>query len=284
METLFLSEEFKQAWRHTDPFAEVFRLQGRVFRRGVGRKTLCFELNGKSYFAKIHNGVGWGEILKNLLQLKRPAVGADQEWRAIRHLRAIAVPTMTVAAFGSRGINPARRHSFIITEALIDTVSLEDFTRDWPLRPPAHRLKVALIEQVATITRQMHASGMNHRDCYICHFLLDLSSSVKDGITAPIRIYLIDLHRAQIRARVPHRWRIKDLAGLYFSAMDIGLTKADRVRFIRVYERRALCEVDPVLWKTVARKAMRLYRKEQGRLDGRSVGSDKQSEQCQFPL
>jgi len=29
------------------------------------------------------------------------------------------------------------------------------------------------------------------------------------------KLYLIDLHRVQIREKVPHRWRVKDLAGLF---------------------------------------------------------------------
>ncbi|MCR9028794.1 lipopolysaccharide core heptose(I) kinase RfaP, partial [Citrobacter amalonaticus] len=44
-----------------------------------------------------------------------------------------------------------------------------------------------------------------------------------------------DLHRAQIRTKVPRRWRDKDLIGLYFSSLNIGLTQRDIWRFMRVY-------------------------------------------------
>lgn len=33
----------------------------------------------------------------------------------------------------------------------------------------------------------------------------------------------------------PTRWRDKDLAALYFSALDIGLTWRDFLRFLRTY-------------------------------------------------
>lgn len=46
---------------------------------------------------------------------------------------------------------------------------------------------------------------------------------------------MIDLHRAQIRPTVPRRWRDKDLIGLYFSSMNIGLTQRDIYRFLRIY-------------------------------------------------
>lgn len=82
------------------------------------------------------------------------------------------------------------------------------------------------------MVRKMHASGINHRDCYICHFLLHLPF---EGNEEMLKISVIDLHRAQIRARVPRRWRDKDLIGLYFSSMNIGLTQRDVWRFMKIY-------------------------------------------------
>ena len=57
------------------------------------------------------------------------------------------------------------------------------------------------------------------------------------------RLSLIDLHRAQTRAQTPRRWRNKDLAGLYFSALGIGLTHRDKLRFLQVYFQRPLRDV-----------------------------------------
>ena len=51
--------------------------EGDVFRDLPGRKTLRFDHEGKGYFLKYHSGAGWGEILKNLIQLKRPVVCAQ---------------------------------------------------------------------------------------------------------------------------------------------------------------------------------------------------------------
>ena len=34
---------------------------------------------------------------------------------------------------------------------------------------------------------------------------------------------------------MPRRWRDKDLAALYFSALDIGLTRRDLLRFLGAY-------------------------------------------------
>jgi heptose I phosphotransferase len=243
---------------------EAFRLEGEIFRSVKTRRTFRFELNGKSYFAKIHHGIGWGEIVKNLLQFKRPVLGARNEYEAIRRLEKLDVATMKVAAFGARGRNPAKIESFIITEELTNTVSLEDFCRDWKTMPQPFALKLALIRYVAEVSRKLHRNGVNHRDYYICHFLLKQMLPV-------IQAHLIDLHRAQLRRETPRRWAVKDIAGLYFSAMDIGLTERDLCRFMKIYSGKTLREILPVdkgFWRAVDRVARRLYLKEQKRPKG----------------
>ena len=90
------------------------------------------------------------------------------------------------------------------------------------------------------MARRMHEGGINHRDLYICHFLLHLDPP---PAPASIRLSLVDLHRAQIRPRTPRRWRDKDLAALHFSSLEIGLTVRDRLRFLRAYFDRPLREV-----------------------------------------
>lgn len=229
---LILAEPFKSLWAGQDAFAAVEALQGQVYRELEGRRTLRTEVAGRGYFVKIHRGIGWGEIAKNLLTAKLPVLGAGQEWRAIQRLQAAGVATMTAVAYGERGRNPAAQHSFIVTEELAPTVSLEDFSRDWPQQPPAPALKRALIAEVARMLGRMHRAGVNHRDCYICHFLLHTDKPVAAG---DFRLSVIDLHRAQTHARLPLRWRNKDLAALYFSALEIGLTRRDKLRFLRGY-------------------------------------------------
>ena len=98
-----------------------------------------------------------------------------------------------------------------------------------------------LIQRVADMVRAMHLGGVNHRDCYICHFLLHLPFDDKNEDS--LKISVIDLHRAQIRNKVPLRWRNKDLTGLYFSSDNIGLTTRDYYRFLKVYFNRNLKDI-----------------------------------------
>lgn len=232
MNWLWLAPPFDRLWADRDPFEAAEALQGETFRELEARRTLRFECEGRAYFAKLHRGVGWFEIVENLLRGRIPVLGAENEYSAIRRLEELGVHTMTPVAFGQRGANPATRRSFIITEALTPTVALDEHCRSWRDNPPDARWRRAVIARVADMTRRMHAGGMNHRDCYLVHFLLHL-----DPAPTPedFRISLIDLHRAQLRPATPRRWRDKDLAALYFASLEAGLTQRDRLRFLRAY-------------------------------------------------
>lgn len=260
---LLLRPPFSRLWAQLDPFTAVEQLQGQVFRALEGRRTLRTEVEGRGYFVKIHRGIGWAEILKNLLALRAPVLGARNEWLALERLSAAGVPSMTAVAYGERGLNPARQHSFLITEELAPTLSLEDFCLTWPEQPPAPALKWALINEVARMTGTMHRAGVNHRDCYICHFLLHTESP---PTPSHLRLSLIDLHRAQTRTTTPLRWRNKDLAALYFSVLEIGLTSRDYLRFLRSYFQQPIRTVlleQAVLLPWLAKEAQRLYARKQ---------------------
>ncbi|SDV06584.1 heptose I phosphotransferase [Pseudomonas mucidolens] len=260
---LILAEPFKTLWAGRDAFAEVEKLDGQVYRELDARRTLRTEVDGHGFFVKIHRGIGWAEILKNLITAKLPVLGAGQEWLAIQRLQAVGVPTMTAVAYGEKGSNPADQHSFIVTEELAPTVSLEDLSLDWVKQPPNPVIKRALIAEVARMTGMMHRAGVNHRDCYICHFLLHTD---KPLVANDFKLSVIDLHRAQVRANIPLRWRNKDLAGLYFSALDIGLTRRDKLRFLKGYFQQPLRQLladEAALLLLLERKAAKLHERKQ---------------------
>jgi heptose I phosphotransferase len=239
-----------------------------IYRNKEGRKTLRFECRGKPFFLKLHSGIGWSEIIKNLLQLRLPVLGASNEYRAVEKLHELGVDTMSVAAYASEGVNPAALHSLIVTDDLVGTISLEDYCADWAQQPPAIRIRLGLIKKLADSAGRMHRAGINHRDFYLCHFHLDAHSLASKTLTpVHIRCYLIDLHRAQIRGQTPRRWQVKDLAGLYFSAMDAGLSRRDLLRFMHHYCEGGLREAlgeQASIWRDVAQRAARLYKKDHG--------------------
>jgi len=260
--TLYLREELANAWQGKDIFSLLNTIDGEIFRDKEGRRTLRIEVNKNSYFLKYHRGVGWGEIIKNWLSLRSPIVSARNEWQAVKFLQHHQLETMTLAGYGEMGKNPAKRHSFVITEELVDTMSLEHIGQQWHQFPPRFSSKYQLIKKLAHIAGTMHANGMNHRDFYLCHFLLDKKFSEHNTFDASMPVYLIDLHRAQIRNDIPERWIVKDLGSLYFSAYDVALTQRDLLRFIKMYTglplRQALYGKQD-FWKKVQQRADALF-------------------------
>ncbi|WP_303721358.1 lipopolysaccharide core heptose(I) kinase RfaP [Malonomonas rubra] len=245
-------------------FDRILALQGEVYRELAGRRTLRWEHDGHGYFAKLHFGVGWREILKNLLTFRLPVLGAENEYRAIRRCEELGIATMTIAGYGRRGWNPARQQSFLITDELVDVVSLEDVCRDWPASPLQPGIKWSLIREVAAVARKLHENGVNHRDFYLCHFLAKRSSLH----AATPELHLIDLHRVQLRRQVPRRWLVKDLGGLLFSTFDIGLSRRDWLRFLRAYRGQPLRTIltdDRDLLYDVLGRAIQTYRSDFGK-------------------
>ncbi len=266
---LYIQEDFQQALKQDqDDFDQIMQIQGKIYRALENRRTLQFGRNGKSYFVKQHFGVGWKEIFKNLFQLRLPIISAKNEWEAILKLTELNVPTLRLVAYGEKGMNPARKQSFMVTEALESVVSLEDLCKRWNTQKPSFKFKQALIREVAEIARIMHQRGMNHRDFYICHFLIK-ENEIENLTKNNLHLTLIDLHRTQIRRKVPLRWQVKDISGLYFSSMDAGLTRRDIFRFLSYYFekpwREVLDENDTLLHKVKSR-ALKLYQKTFGRL------------------
>jgi len=259
-EVLYMPPEIRAMFGDGDVFRQVMALRGEIFRDVPGRRTLRFEANGASYFVKLHHGVGWREIFKNLSSLRLPILSAATEARAINRLDEIGIPTTPLVAYGCRGCDPASLQSFIITRDLGDIVSLETLCADWPSHPPAPAFKRKLIRAVAETARKFHGNGMNHRDFYICHLCLDKAQLA----AGRIHLYLIDLHRVGIRNEIRSADRMKDIAALYFSAMDIGLTQRDYFRFLKIYRQKSLRQIfneEHAFWERVSKRAGYLHGK-----------------------
>ncbi len=256
-----LKDIFKSAWTEQNAFAEVQKIKGDIVRDKEGRQTCRFEFQGAAFYLKHHTGVGWREIFKSLSQLKKPVIGATNEWEAINKLTALGLHTLTAVGFGLRGNNPAKTESFLITKELTGTLSLAKYCEHWLENPPLFKEKQKLISAVATMAKVLHENGINHRDLYICHFLLRLDSM---DLQMPT-LHLVDLHRAQCRQKVPYRWLVKDVASIYFSAMDIGLTKRDAIRFMKIYfnePSRKIFNDKASLLRAIRARAEKLYKRD----------------------
>lgn len=296
--SLYLRSDFRELQGPAQNFDDIMALNGEVIRKAPGRKTKRFSRNNEAFYIKAHTGVGWQEILKNLLYFRLPVLGATNEWHGIHWIRRLGIDTLSIAGYGTTSGNPAKLRSFILTDEISGAISLEDFCGQWSTHPPRTaaqiQLKRALIQRVAEIARAMHTSGANHRDFYLCHFLLktdDLNlvaqthrkanNHIEQGqndsaatSSQDLRLYLIDLHRMQLRRRTPTRWVVKDIAGLFYSAMDIQLSKSDLLRFIKEYRARPLRDImrdEQNFWRRVETRAVNLYASEARRAQRRAM-------------
>jgi heptose I phosphotransferase len=245
-------------------FDYFLSVSGEIYRQVANRKTVYFHYQNRTYFIKIHRGVGWKEIIKNWLTLRLPVLGAMDEWKALQRLKSLSIDTLELAGYGVIGWNPAQLTSFVITNALENTVSLEELCLSWKKQPPLFIEKVTLIKKLASISYHLHQNGINHRDYYLCHFLLDKTQWQNFTKNTPLRLFLIDLHRVQLRKKTPFRWLVKDIGGLYFSALHIGLSKRDCFRFMKIYHRGSLREVlqqYSQFWIAVEQRALLLEKK-----------------------
>ncbi len=265
MTDVILRDEFRDYWSPETAFDQVRKVKGEIAKAKDNRRVVRFELEGDIYYLKHHVGIGWKEVIKNFLQFKLPVLGASNEWYAIEKLKNTNINTMEAIAYGRHGCNPAMQESFLVTRELKNTITLEKLCADWKNKPPSYELKKNLIDQVAFIAQQMHRNGINHRDFYLCHILLDMQSGVDCIDPKKLRLYLVDLHRMQMRKKVPKRWVVKDIGSMYFSAMDAGLSRRDIYRFIRVYTgmplKKALQERKE-FWERVQRRANNLYQQQ----------------------
>ena len=259
---VILRDELIDACKDQDVFSLMENMQGEIARDMKDRQTLRFEINGQGYYRKWHRGVGWPEIIKNCLQLRWPVLGASNEWNALNKLRALSIPSLIPLAYGVRGKNPARQQSFIVTRELTDVIQLDHFFEQYSVDVKAkHRILASL----ASIARELHAAGINHRDFYLCHFMLK-TQFIANQHQAP-ETYVVDLHRAQLRPQVPERWLVKDLGSLLFSSLNLQFTRRDYLRFLQVYfaqDARVVLVEQKVLLTKIAARARATYRRDFG--------------------
>lgn len=253
---VFLFQELQDKFLTSSVFDEVLKLQGETARDMHSRKTIRFFHGDQYYYVKIHFGIGWREIFKDLIQGRWPVLGARDEFRAILRLHTLGIDTLNCVGFGEQGLNPAHRKSFVITREISHAISLEDLSKTWHTSPPSFKFKRYLIAKIADIARTLHNHGLNHRDFYLGHFLW--VGEQAHPFLKKNALYLIDLHRVQLRKHTPERWRIKDLGGLYYSALNTPLTRHDLLYFVKKYHEKPLKVIfstEKEFWDKIFEKA-----------------------------
>jgi heptose I phosphotransferase len=202
----------------------------------------------RTLFLKRHQQPGLWELVKPLLRLTRPIVGARNEWEAILRFHAVGIATMVPVALGEAG-----GRSFLMTQGIDGCQKLTAWMDSH--KHAVHNGELAslrkIVAGVADAARTMHAAGLHHQDFYLTHLMLPQS-----GAAAPIHV--LDLGRARFQRRLARRWVVKDLAQLNYSAD--GVSSSERLRFLARYLGRKVTHGDRAFMTSIVRKSRAIAR------------------------
>jgi heptosyltransferase-2 len=218
------------------------------------RSRLRFEINSPptTLFLKRYDSPPILVQLRNWLSAhKRVSCGLFDFEPTIKFTAAgINVPK--IISYGEqRGIFFEKR-SFIITEKVPDAESLEQRLPDCFNAPPtAENLKLrrSFIARLAAFVKKLHETKYRHRDLYLSHIFYDNNG----------RFYVIDLARTFKPGLFAERFRVKDIAQVYYSAQGRYFSRTDRLRFYLGYTGHSkLTRKDKVFIRKVINKTRRM--------------------------
>lgn len=179
---------------------------------------------------------------------------AGLEFTAISELAAAGIGVPKVISYGEQWNVVFEKRSFLLTEKIPDAESIERKLPNCFNRPATRenlQLRRNFIARLASLVERFHETHYRHRDLYFSHIFCDEAG----------RLFLIDLARAFKPAVLHQRFRVKDLAQVYYSAPSRYFTKTDRLRFYIGYTgRRKLTPEDKAIIRRVAKKAEQMAR------------------------
>jgi len=169
----------------------------------------------------------WIQFKNWLTHRKRASLGFFDHEPAMK-LRQYGINTPKTASFGQKWGLVFEKRSFCISEKISDAESIErklpGYFHDTETVKNL-KLKRDFILRFARFIRKFHETGYRHRDLYFSHIFYDKNDE----------FYLIDLARAFVPIFSSKRFRIKDIAQLFYSSSGRFFSKTDRIRFYLEY-------------------------------------------------
>ncbi len=147
------------------------------------------------------------------------------------------LPTPRPLAVWHRYRHGLPHEGYLLTEKVADALDLRSFIDHLLSLPDAEgrtRLR-CLIDQLAHLLATLHQRRLSHRDLKAANVLVGGFSPLD------VHLYLIDLVGVSRLPKLRRARRVQNLARLNTSFLDhSGLTRGDRLRFLRVYLRWGL--------------------------------------------
>jgi len=171
-----------------------------------------------------------------------------------KKLAEAGINTPKTVCYGEQWRRFFERRSFIITEKVPNAESLERKLPDCFIAPATVenlKLRRNFITRLAAFVKEFHETKFRHRDLYLCHIFYSDSGE----------FYLIDVARVFKPTLLDERFRVKDIAQVYYSAPGEYFSRTDRLRFYLNYVgHSALTAKDKVFISRVMSKARRMAR------------------------
>jgi heptose I phosphotransferase len=196
--------------------------------RSVSRLELKAAAGGPLViYLKRQWGIEARASLRDLLGSRWPALPARREWNnAMRLVRAdIPVARPVVWGVDHTGTEPRA----LIAFAEVKGLSLARWIDEHAATPPrgrARKDRKVLAEAVGRAVRRLHDAGLSFPDLYGKHLFIENLDRLRP------RVVLIDVQR--LRGRRPG-YVAEDLAALFVSTDEPGVTRTDRLRVLRGY-------------------------------------------------
>jgi heptose I phosphotransferase len=192
--------------------------------------------------------------LRNSLDARRHLTCAECDFAPAADLAEHGIRTPQVIAYGRQWLGPFEKRSFVITRRIESAASLEQRLPPAFYRPPTPdniKARRKFISKLADFIRTFHNTDYRHRDLYLCHIFADASD----------RFYLLDLARTFRPLILSERFRVKDLAQLFYSSPASAFPHTDKLRFYMTYAHKTnLDSRDKALIRKVIRKAHSIAR------------------------
>jgi heptose I phosphotransferase len=210
-------------------------------------------------YLKRHTRLPWPTRLGALLLPWKHYSPGAAEFANLARARALGVRVPEVVGAGE-SIGPwGRLSSFLLVAELAGSGELNVIVPRLRIERPAADFahwKRGVVREMARLVARLHQAGCYHKDLYLCHFFHP-SHPAKGQ---PIELTLIDLHRFSRHKFTTLHWRVKDLAQLLYSTMDVpGIDARDRLRFWRVYRDSAKPRFPRFLAALIRAKAARYH-------------------------
>ncbi len=214
--------------------------------------TLGGERSRTTLFLKRYDSPPLLSQLKNWWCHHRRISYGFSEVDAARKLTAAGISTPKIISYGWQCGTLFEKRSFCITEKIPNAESLERKLPDCFCNPHTTKtlkLRRDFIARLAAFVRKFHATGLRHRDLYFSHIFYSNNG----------RFHLIDLTRIFNPLILTERYRIKDIAQLYYSAPRQHFSRTDRLRFYLEYTGQSkLTGKDKVFIRKVVNKTQRM--------------------------